>query len=190
MDVVKEIVQLAQHHRVAAIRYRKHATRELDPLRLVEPYNFTQGKQDMMIRCFQIEPKPGWRFFMIHKIDEVKDAGQDFHPRVKITLSDGDIDTRYRDEVASVWREGLQQYRDMVSDALADGFVSRSELKEIDKCKRAHSIRDDEAKYVHISLYHRCLGAVLDDEKVDNEEIAQIRFLHRVLSQLGWSIED
>lgn len=189
-DIVDAIVQAARGRHVLEMVYRKHVTKYMADPRYVEPYNFTQGKQDMMVRCYQIAPKEGWRFFMIHKIESVQATPQTYHPRVKITLPTGDVDVRYREEPIEVWTEDAQIYRDMTSDALADATFSKEEFNQIIAFRRSSKLTNEQVQYIHYSLYHRCLGAILDDGHVDQPERLQIRFLHRVLDRLGWAIGD
>ncbi len=173
---------------LARIRYLKHPTLEKNPWRTVEPYGFTQGKQDMMIRCHQIDPEDGWRFFMVHKIAEVDVTKEKFVPRVRVTMPTGQVHTPFGNDVEAPWSDRVQRYRDAVSDALADGTVSPDELTELRRLIESSGITQGEREFVHVSLYHRCLGAVLDDKVIDVEEKMQLRFLHRVMGHLGWSI--
>ena len=187
-DPLKKLVEAASRRHLAELFYRKGVTRSALPVRLVEPYNLTQGKQDAMVRCFQRRPQEGWRFFMIHKLDRVSDTGISFTPRAKITLPTGEIQQEYEEN--SAWTWALKQYRDLVGDALADGVVTREEWAQIKQFRMKNKITIEQVRFVHATIFHRCLGAVLDDDLVDDDERAQIRFLHKVLSRLGWTVSE
>lgn len=180
------LIEVAGQCHCAAITYRKGATNKDLPRRIIEPYSFTDGKQDVMVKAFQLEPEAGWRFFMIHKLEDVRDTGRPFKLRARVTLPDATVEHRYdRDEA---WSQGRKWYRNLVSDALADGVVTKDELRSIESFRAAHRLTADDVRFVHASLFHRCLGAVIEDGTVDDEERAQLRFLHKVLSTLGWSV--
>jgi len=185
---LRELIAIASRTHLAELHYRKGVTSVSARARIVEPYNLTQGKQDAMVRCYQRQPKEGWRFFMIHKLDRVADTGEAFEPRARITLPTAHVTTTAEPE--SGWTPGLKGYRNLVSDAMADGVVTAQELRQIEQYKREHNITRDQLRFVHASVFHRCLGAVLDDGIVDDEERRQIRFLNKVLSKLGWSVAD
>ncbi|MCH7872315.1 MAG: twin-arginine translocation signal domain-containing protein [Planctomycetes bacterium] len=72
----------------------------------------------------------------------------------------------------------------------ADDRVTREERDEIEEFSKEHSLNIERRRFVHAALFHRCLGAVLDDGVIDAQERAQLKFLDRVLSSLGWSITD
>ena len=187
-DHMKQLIELAQNRRVVELSYRKHLTSAEAVPRLVEPYNFTQGQQDVILRCYQLEPDQGWRFFMVHKIDEIKDGGEPFQPRVKVTLNESDLDPSKRPQTSGAWSDRVKRYRDLVSDAMADETVTKEELEEIRSYVSDSGLSEEERKYVHAALFHRCLGAVIEDGEVSSAEVAQIQFLHRVLKALGWGV--
>ncbi len=186
--LVDLLVEAAQTQRIAEVHYRKKvASSRLQP-RFVEPYHFKQGKQDLLIHCFQLQPEPGWRFFMAHRLDHVELTTDSFEPRRRITLPGGVVDTEW--DVNPVWTDGLCAYRDLVSDAIADGIVTQLELGEIRTLTAQHELEPSGTRFVHASIFHRCLGAILDDGVVTEEEMKQIRFLNRVMQALGWGILD
>jgi len=185
---MKKLIELAQNRRVVELAYRKHLSSGEAVPRLVEPYNFTQGQQDVILRCYQLEPDQGWRFFMVHKIDEIRDGGEPFQPRVTVTLDEADLDPSKRPQGSGVWSDRVKRYRDLVSDAMADETVTKDELEEIRGYVKDSGLTEEERKFVHASLFHRCLGAVIEDGEVSTSEVAQIQFLHRVLKALGWGV--
>jgi predicted DNA-binding transcriptional regulator YafY len=185
---VQMLVNLAKANRCGELYYRKGATRETIRPRIVEPYAFVQGKQDLMVHCYQLLPEEGWRYFMAHKIDRVADGGEPFTPRRSISMPTGEVDEVYRPD--PLWSEGRRSYRDLVGDALADGSMDAEEREEVERVIRVYSLTMDDIRFVHASLYHRCLGAVIEDGFVTDVEIEQIRFLHRTLWQIGWCVGD
>lgn len=193
---VQLLVESATKQRLASLWYRKGPTDAAIPVRLIEPYSFVEGEQDLMIRCYQVEqhgctPEKGcgWRFFMAHKIVEVKVTDRAFKPRRKITLPTGEV-TELNCAGSPNWEEGRRAYRDLVGDALADGVLDAGEVAQAAECRRRFKLRDEDVRYVHASIYHRCLGAVLGDGFVSQDEIDQVRYLHRSMHALGWCVGD
>lgn len=182
------IVDLASANRCVEIWYRKGATSEPIHPRTIEPYTWVEGKQDLMIRAYQVEPEPGWRFFMVHKIEAARDAGSRFKPRRAVNLPTGIISESYTP--TPNWTEGRRQYRDLVGDAMADGKLDAAERVELARLRLAYELTADDTRYVHASIYHRCLGAIIDDGWITDDEQEQIRYLHRVMTALGWAVGD
>lgn len=191
---VTTLIDMASNQRLAIMFYRKGVTRATIPPRLIEPYTFVDGKQDLMIRCYQLEQDgdaavAGWRFFMAHKIDRVEPTTLPFKPRRRITLPSGEISQEFTP--SEHWEnDGRRVYRDFVGDALADGVIDPGERFDIEGIKQKYKLTPDDIRYVHASVYHRCLGCVLDDGFVTDDEESQIRFLHGAMRSLGWSVGD
>lgn len=185
---LQTIVTAGLQRHLVEVLYRKKATATHEPLRLVEPYGLTQGKQDPLVRCYQIRPEEGWRFFMIHKLEQARDTGAAFTPRAHITLDRCILEKPQED--LGPWTPSLRAYRNVVSDALADGKLTRGEVQEAEACRTEHGLAPEQVRFVHASLYHRCLGAVLEDGVFDDAERQQIKFVHLVLRHLGWSVGD
>lgn len=190
------LVDLAANNCVAVLFYRKGATSSTIRPRLIEPYAFVDGKQDQMVRAYQLDhggdaSESGWRFFMMHKIDRVEPTTMRFKPRRKITLPTGEIDETHSSKPDPHWaNEARRAYRDWVGDALADGKLTPEELAALKGFRAEHGLTDDDIRFVHASVYHRCLGSVLDDGFVSQEEIDQIHYLHRAMRALGWAVGD
>lgn len=190
---IDTIVDMARLGRLAVIYYRKGVAKGVSKPRLIEPYTFVQGKQDLMIRGFQLQhgddtDESGWRFFMSHKIEGAEPTGIEFKPRRQIKLPTGEIETKTA--ISEHWSESRQLYRDIVADALADGWIDPSEAVAIKEFKARHSLTDDDTRFVHAAVYHRCLGAVIDDGFVTERELEEIRFLHTAMRSLGWAVGD
>lgn len=188
---VDTIVEMAKQSRLVVIYYRKGISRGVSKPRLIEPYAFVQGKQDLMVRAFQLQHgddqgESGWRFFMSHKLEGADPTGITFRPRRPIKLPTGVVDSP--DSLSEHWSEGRQRYRDIVADALADGWIDPAEAVRLKEFKLKHSLTDDDTRFVHASIYHRCLGAVLDDGFISDREVEEIRFLHTAMRSLGWAV--
>lgn len=185
---LRTLVELATNRRLAALRYQKDTGVGDDRPRLVEPYNITPGQRDLMLRCYQIQPDEGWRFFMVRKIKGVQDGGEPFQPRVKVTISPRDIRIEGPADDRPPESDRVAAYRTMVSDALADDAVTKEEFDQIRRFVASSGLTNSEMQFVHASLFHSCLGAIIEDGCVDANERAQIRFLHKVLRALGWGV--
>lgn len=191
---VQTLIDMAGKRFLAVMYYRKGATSNGLKPRLVEPYSFADGQQDLMIRAYQLEhggnsEEYGWRFFMAHKIDKVEPTRLPFKARRAISLPKGVIAEASRPTVH--WKhDGRRAYRDAVSNALADGTIDAGERFDIEKTRQEYDLAPDDVRFVHASLYHRCLGAVLDDGFMSEAEIEQIDFLHRAMRSLGWFVGD
>lgn len=191
---VESLIDAASNQRLAVLFYRKCVRSDVTKPRLVEPYSFSDGRQDLMVRCYQLEhdgdaSESGWRFFMSHKIANVEKTTLPFRPRRKITLPTGEVKQACIPDLN--WEsEGRRVYRDYVADALADGVLSPHEKFDIEGVKQRFKLKDEDIRFVHAALYHRCLGEVLLDGCVDQDELSQIKFLHEALRQMGWAVGD
>lgn len=182
------LVELGSRKRLVRLYYRRLIFHDQPEARIVEPYNLTEGTENIMVRCYQRQPDAGWRFFMLSKIDLAEDAGEGFHPRTRITLDPDAIGSRT--VLESDWATHLRHYRDLVGEALADGRVTTEEQQKIQQFAMDNNISLQQIRAVHATIFHQCLGAILDDGVVDSDERAQLQFLDRVLRSLGWSVTD
>ena len=194
-DHIQKLVDLSKDSRLAVLYYRKGVTsKKLQP-RLIEPYCFADGKQDLMIRAFQLQEgsdtgKAGWRFFMQHKIESVEPTTIQFTPRRKVTLPSGAV-TETAAPRSEHWEQpGRREYRDLVGDALADGELDPGEMFDLIGIKQRFKLGLEDIRFVHASVYQRCLETVLDDGFLAEDELDQIRFLHRAMRSLGWAVGD
>lgn len=182
------LAEFGSQRRVVEVHYRKHLTNAEPVPRLVEPYNFTYGPQDVILRCYQLEPDQGWRFFMVHKIDRVEDGGQPFEPRVRVALELEPPDGNGTEQRSSAQSKRVRDYRDLVLDAIADGKVTADERAAIEAFIRESELSHEERDFVHAALFHRCLGAIIEDGEITRQERDQIQFLQQVLTRLGWGV--
>lgn len=187
-DQLNTLTALALAHRCAHIHYRSRLAPEHTEPRVVEPYALTQGKEDAMVRCYQLQPEEGWRFFMLHKIDAVHDAGLAFAPRQEITLATDAAAQFGAPALREPWTEDMRRYRDLVSDAIADGLVSKTTFDQIRDFAATASLSEEQIRFVHASLFYRCLGAILRDGTVGTPQLAELRLVQRILTGLGWGV--
>jgi predicted DNA-binding transcriptional regulator YafY len=177
----------AARKKLAAVVYRKHFESGASLVRVVEPYTLVTGKQDTMALCWQREPEEGWRYFMLHKLDRVEPLAQGFKPRRKVDMHEGTVSFRYKPDPA--WTAEMATYRDVISDALADGTVSADEWNQIANFRNgARTLTMDQVRFVHASLFHRLLGAIIDDGQVSEDERRQLALVHSLFHSLGWTV--
>lgn len=178
---LETIHQAAQIPAQVVMCYKKSAI-DIAPERVVEPYALAQGKQDMMLRAYQTHPAEGWRFFMVHRIDQAR-QGDPFKPRRKVTIVSGEISEQFTPYVN--WDAGVMRYRDAVVDTLADMEVSRAEQELLDRLRGELKIRPEAMLGVHFSIFHACLGTILSDGLIDDHEYQLIRDLNECLKKCG-----
>lgn len=186
MTIIDTIKQCAEEKCRVKILYRKAAVDNSPHPRVIEPYSLTTGKQDTMLKAFQINPEEGWRFFMLHKIIEAKPLIQPFKPRGRISVHTGIVLKVY--EPYESWTSAICEYRDMILDILSDMSVSDAEREALVKFRLENHINDAQMLSVHGSLFSNCLVHVLTDGLIDTEEKRIIRDLHACLQECGMGI--
>jgi hypothetical protein len=82
----------------------------------------------------------------------------------------------------------MRRYRDLVSDAIADGLVSKAAFDQIRDYAASANLTEEQVRFVHASLFYRCLGAVLRGGTVGPAQLAEIRLVQRILTGLGWGV--
>jgi hypothetical protein len=160
----------------------KKSVLETDHEREIEPYSLSQGKQDVMLRAFQVTPAPGWRFFMLHKICGAR-PGRPFQPRRSISITRGVVHETF--EPWANWTTAVQGYRNMVRDVLADMEVTDGEREALERFRVDHSISRAQMRAVHYSLFQQCLGTMLSDGLVEDSEIEHACMLNDCLDKCG-----
>ncbi len=191
---VEVLIDCAANSRLAVLYYKKTASaKQLQP-RLIEPYNFAYGKEDLMIRCFQLQHgedsgEAGWRYFMAHKVERTEPTSILFKPRRKITLPTGEAYDKIESDPNWV-KPGRKEYRDLLSDVLSVGRVTPFEVHLLSAAKDEHDLSIEDVRFIHASMYHRCLECILKDGDVSDSEVQEIKFLHESLRTLGWSPGD
>lgn len=188
-SVVRILVELAERRRLVKLTYRRSLSALRPDRRIIEPYNFAHHFNDIVLRCYQHEPEGGWRFLRLARIEGAEDGGNSFQPRRRIHLPLEEF-LPEPPPASSPWTPELRGYRDQVYDALADGRLTDDERTSIQRFALERGILLPQLRFVHAAIFQECLGLVLEDGEVDEDERAQLRFLHRVLGALGWSVSD
>jgi len=187
MSALNRLIELSGQKRKTALSYKRHGN-DVSERRVVEAYNLTNGKGDLLVRCFQVEPDEGWRFFSISRIESVDDAGDSFVPRVPLSLASIEIDPRMQESFSRGPTTPEKQYEALIVDAMTDGVVTEEEFGAIAKFVADSNLSDEDRMLVHAKLMHECLGAIIEDNAVEPAERELITFLHKTLARLGWGV--
>jgi hypothetical protein len=185
-EIFDQIKDLATRERLIEIQYQKAPIDTDPPWRVIEPYTMTSGKQDVMLRAYQIDPEPGWRFFMLHKIKAARDSGKSFRPRRRITAASGQVHHVY--DPYESWSADVCEYRDMVLNILADNYPDPSEILALKSFREKNKLTFDNMRSVHGSIFNNCLTHVLVDGLINDEEQDLITRLHDNLKQCGCGV--
>lgn len=183
--------------------YYKKAPDE-DPIeREVEPYYFTDGREDVLLRAYQRRPEEGWRFFMLHRIHRLRVTGNSFWPRARVELQSGEmfggrarmlgaVDPDYGQEIeVKVYGEkgkAIRAYRRKVASALADMSISLEESAELSEFRLKNGLDDQITRGVHYKLFAQCLNGIVRDGVVTNEELTEAKQLNELLKMCGMGI--
>lgn len=176
------IESAASSRHIIRIRYRKTDSDLNPPHRLAEPYSMSQGRQDIMLKAYQIEPENGYRFFVLQKIVDVVDTGNTFTPRRAIrkkTIKDCE------NNIPDNWPDRMKAYQGLVMGILADSIVTAQELRAAETCRQTRSISDNERRLVHECLYMDCFRNIMADGAIDDEERSALISIDKNLSLLG-----
>jgi hypothetical protein len=179
-EVIHAIVEAAHGPSLLGIVYRKSVI-EPDLERLIEPYAWSQGKSDLMLRAYQLQPAEGWRFFMVHRIAKARIA-QPFTPRRKVNLTTGEIHTDFE---SWNWPERVVQYRALVLDVLADMEVNEGERQMLDQFRQDNGIRPEEMLGVHYQIFQGCLNTMLGDGLIESHESGELKQVNGLLKRCG-----
>jgi predicted DNA-binding transcriptional regulator YafY len=185
-EILDQLTDLAVKQRVVVLTYQKSLSDSNPPKRLIEPYSLSQGKQDIMLRAYQLEPEEGWRFFMLHKIVEISDNGSPFTPRRKVTIQTGEIFQTF--QPYENWTDAVQKYRNMVLSFLSDRIITEDEKIQLQKFVKKHNLQLTEIRSVHFSIFSECLQHILKDGIVDDGEAQEIGLLNNCLISCGYGI--
>jgi len=178
-----QIVSLAKSKRLVAITYQKSPVDKPLP-RFIEPYTLVQGKQDIMLRAFQTNPEPGWRYFMLHKITKVTDTNIGFEPRRRFVF-----DTPIRAfEPYEEWTAAMSKYRNMVLSALSDMCIHPKERAGLTQFCEKHNLEHSDIHTIHAGVFLNCLTSVLADGMVDEKDRNHLREIEQCLQDCGCGI--
>ena len=194
MDVLAEVVRLAEAGRVVRLGYRRPGDGSAAEY-LVEPYRLQRSQAGPVLHAWQLEPPPegrpdGWRDFRLDRLTAASDGGRPFTPRAPVTL--GRDATPAAGQSFQAWGErpiagmgSAEGYFQQLETAMLDGKVTDDEVA------LAESLRDrveiHERKAVHARVFASVLHEVLQDGRISHREELYLRNVREFLERLGWA---
>ena len=195
MDVLAEVVRLAEAGRVVRLGYRGAGGRA-EAQYLVEPYRLHRTHAGPVLHAWQLDPPPqgrpdGWRDFRLDRITSASDGGRPFTPRAPVTLA-GDTAAPAAGQPFHSWGErpiagmgSAEGYFQQLETAMLDGKVTDEEVA------LSESLRDrveiHERKAVHARVFASVLHEVLQDGRISHREELYLRNVREFLERLGWA---
>jgi hypothetical protein len=197
MDVVHELVRLAEAGRTVRLTYRRPGEGAAGDY-VVEPYRFHHGPHGAVLHAWQLEPPPGrsegWRDFRLDRVTSVSDGGSPFQPRAPVTLA-GDLpspapatggpDFKGFGERPIAAMGDAENYFRQIEGAMLDGRVTEEEMA------LAEALRDrvevHERKAAHARVFASVLHEVLQDGRISHREELYLRNVRAFLDRLGWA---
>jgi hypothetical protein len=198
MDVVAEIVRLAEAGRVARVTYRRPGEGAPTDY-LVEPYRFDRGHNGPVLRAWQLDPPPqgradGWRDFRLDRITAATDGGRAFQPRAQVTVgrdvpspgpATGGPDFKGFGERPIAGMGDAEGYFRQIETAMLDGKITDEEMT------LARSLGDrvevHERKAAHARVFASVLHEVLQDGRISHREELYLQNVRAFLDRLGWA---
>ena len=198
MDVLPEIVRLAEAGRLVHLKYRRPG--EAAPADyFVEPYRLFYGHGGLTLQAWQLESAAegraaGWREFRMDRIVSAADAGRSFEPRAAVTVA--------RDAPASgpaAGGAGFKGWGDQPIAAMgdADDYFRQLETAMLDgritdgEIMLAESLRDrvepHQRKAAHARVYANVLHEVIQDGRITHREELYLQNVRAFLERLGWA---
>jgi hypothetical protein len=194
MDVLAEVVRLAEAGRVVRLGYRRPGDGSAAQY-LVEPYRLQRSQAGPVLHAWQLDPPPqgrpdGWRDFRVDRITGAADGGVDFTPRVAVTV--GRDAAPAAGQAFRAWGErpiegmgSAEGYFQQLETAMLDGKVTGEEVA------LAESLRDrveiHERKAVHARVFASVLHEVLQDGRISHREELYLKNVRAFLERLGWA---
>ena len=198
MDVVAEIVRLAEAGRVARITYRRPGEGAAGEY-LVEPYRFHRGPAGTVLHAWQVDPPPqgradGWRDFRLDRITAAADGGRPFEPRGAVTVA-GDLPSpgpatggpnfQGFGERPIAGMGDTEDYFRQIETAMLDGKVTEEEMSLAQSL--GGRVEVHERKAAHARVYANVVHEVLQDGRISHREELYLKNVREFLSQLGWA---
>ena len=198
MELVPEIVRLAEAGRVVRIGYRRPGEAAATDY-LVEPYRFHRGHGGPVLHAWQLDPAPqgradGWRDFRIDRITAASDGQRSFQPRVPVTVgrdvpsagpATGGPDFKGFGERPIARMGDAEDYFRHIETAMLDGKVTAEEMT------LAEGLRDrvevSERKAAHARVFASVLHEVIQDGRISHREELYLRNVRAFLEKLGWA---
>ncbi len=188
MEHLCKLIDLAKANRIARITYRKTLDEQPSD-RLVEPYRSSHNDKTMIIQCWQAAPivmdGAQWRWFRADRILKVTDGGQNFIPRLTISLSLEEIQNFTKDRERETSAEAVDKYFQFVEGAMIDNQLSDEEMtiaKEL-----AMGVDPGRLKVIHAHIYISVLNELLVDGELTAREERYLGTVKKALGELGWS---
>lgn len=154
--------------------------------RHLEPYSLTPGREEAILRAFQISPEEGWRYFLLDKIVGIR-LGEVFEPRQALHLELGELEDRFNPWPES-WDEDVIEYRNAVVETLANMNVDSGEVQALQHMRDEIGISVELMRGVHYMIFKNCLEQIVEDGVVTEAELAQIKELNACLQRCGAGI--
>lgn len=197
MNVIPEIVRLAEGCRTVAVKYQRPG----DPAAveyLVEPYAFHRGHAGPVLHAWQLDPArdgpDGWRDLRLDRIKLASDGGRSFEPRIPVTIGrdgpqqpvggGGRAFTGFGDRPIAAMGDAEDYFR-QIESAMLDGKITDEELalaEALGERVEVHQRRAAHAR-VLVSVLHE----VLQDGRISHREELYLRNVRTFLERLGWA---
>ncbi|MCZ7647711.1 MAG: WYL domain-containing protein [Planctomycetota bacterium] len=184
---LKTILKAAYNRTTLKLSYYSALAGE-ERVRLVEPYAVTETPAGVMVKAYQLDPDPGWRFFHLGLITKVADASETFTPRRPVAVRVGDESRKLG--VAETANEAQEAYRKRVLEVLADMQVTREEVEALRKFRKEYGLSEDEVRGVHYRIFAECLQTLVADGVVTRDEQHLATSLHQALKACGCGVVD
>jgi hypothetical protein len=200
MDLLREIVRLAESGRVVRLGYRRPGDGSVAEY-MIEPYRLHRAQAGPVLHAWQVAPPPegradGWRDFRLDRITAASDGGRSFRPRTAVTLgrdappagagaaADASSFQEWGDRPIAAMGNAEAYFRQLES-AMLDGKVSDEEIA------LAESLRDrvepHERKATHARVFASVLHEVLQDSRISHREELYLQNVRSFLDRLGWA---
>jgi hypothetical protein len=200
MDLLREIVRLAEGGRVVRLGYRRPGDGSAAEY-LVEPYRLHRGHAGPVLHAWQVAPAvegraDGWRDFRLDRITAASDGGGSFQPRTAVTLGrdapPAGAAAGAGPSAFHAWSDrpiaamgNAEAYFRQLETAMLDGKVSDDEMA------LAESLRDrvepHERKAAHARVFASVLHEVLQDCRISHREELYLQNVRGFLDRLGWA---
>jgi hypothetical protein len=198
MDVVPEIVRLAEAGRVVRIGYRRPGEGAATDY-LIEPYRFHRGHAGPVLHAWQFDPPQqgradGWRDFRLDRITAASDGGRSFQPRAAVTVgrdippagpATGGPDFKGFGERPIASMGDAEDYFRQIETAMLDGKVTQDEMALAEGLRERVDIH--ERKAAHARVFASVLHEVIQDGRITHREELYLANVRAFLGQLGWA---
>ena len=198
MDVLREIVSLAEAGRVVRLSYRRPGDGSAGEY-IVEPYQFRRAAGGPALHAWQLEPAPegrsdGWRDFRLDRIAAAADGGRAFEPRAPVTVArdlpaagpaPGGPDFKgFGDRPIAAMGDSEDYFR-QIETAMLDGKVTDDEMTLAEALR--NRVDADRRRAAHARVFANVLHEVIQDGRISHREELYLRNVRAFLERLGWA---